>query len=44
MDKISDALSDDQKKNYITNLLQEMRRESYIEPLGRARGTRWIIP
>jgi ATP-dependent DNA helicase RecG len=43
MDKISDALSYEQKKNYINNLLQEMRREGYIEPLGRARGTRWVI-
>ena len=43
MDKISDALSDEQKRNYITNLLQEMRREGYIEPIGRARGTKWVI-
>lgn len=43
MDKIPDALSDDQKKQFITNLLQEMRREGSIEPTGTTRWARWVI-
>ena len=36
--KISDALANEQKKNFIMNLLQEMRREGTIQPVGRKRG------
>jgi ATP-dependent DNA helicase RecG len=43
MDKISDALSADQKKQFVTNLLQEMRREGFIEPSGTTRWARWTI-
>ena len=45
LDKISDALSREQKKNYITNLLQEMRRKSIIRPVGgkRGKGSRWEL-
>jgi ATP-dependent DNA helicase RecG len=41
--KLSDALDDDQKKNFITNLLQEMRRDGSIRPVAgkRGKGARW---
>ncbi len=41
--KISDALDADQKKQFVTNLLQEMRREGFIEPSGTTRWARWTI-
>jgi ATP-dependent DNA helicase RecG len=43
MDKISDALTGEQKKTLITNLLQEMRRDGVIKPLGTTRHAKWII-
>ncbi|NLI98213.1 transcriptional regulator [bacterium] len=43
MDKISDALNDDQKKTWITNLLQEMRRDGSIKPVGTTRHAKWVI-
>jgi ATP-dependent DNA helicase RecG len=39
--KLSDTLSDNQKKNFIKNLLQEMKNEGGITPEGKARGTKW---
>ena len=43
--KLSDALDDDQKKNFIRNLLQEMRREGVIQPVEgkRGRGAKWEL-
>ena len=43
--KLSDALGDDQKKNFITNLLQEMRRNGLIQPVAgkRGKGARWEL-
>ncbi len=43
MDKVSDALGEDQKKTWITNLLQEMRRDGSIEPVGTTRHAKWVI-
>jgi ATP-dependent DNA helicase RecG len=43
MDKISDALDEDQKKNWITNLLQEMRRNGEIKTVGKTRHAKWVI-
>jgi ATP-dependent DNA helicase RecG len=43
MNKISDALDSSQKKNFITNLLQEMRREGIIEPTGPTRWAKWVL-
>ena len=43
VDKISDALTEEQKKTWVTNLLQEMRREGVIKPLGTTRHAKWII-
>jgi hypothetical protein len=37
MDKISDVL-DDNKKNFITNLLQEIHREKTVQPVEGKRG------
>jgi ATP-dependent DNA helicase RecG len=34
LDKISDALRQEQKKHFVTNLLQEMRRAGIIQPVG----------
>jgi ATP-dependent DNA helicase RecG len=45
LDKLSDSLSTDQKSNYISNLLQEMRLKGIIRPKGgkRGRGTQWEL-
>jgi ATP-dependent DNA helicase RecG len=45
LNKLSDALDDNQKKNLVQNLLQEMRREGAIRPIGgrRGRGTKWEL-
>lgn len=45
LDKLSDALDDDQKRNFITNLLQEMRRDGIIEPVEgkRGKGAKWEL-
>jgi len=43
MDKILEALDMGQKKNFITNLLQEMRREGFIEPMGPTRWAEWVL-
>jgi len=42
MGKISDALNADQKKQFVTNLLQEMRRDGLIEPSGTTRWAKWV--
>ena len=41
--KISDALNEDQKKNLVMNLLQEMKREETIRPSGTGRWTKWRL-
>jgi len=45
MDKISDALSHEQKRNFVTNLLQEMRRKEKIRPVKgkRGKGAQWEL-
>jgi ATP-dependent DNA helicase RecG len=42
-EKISDALSEEQKANRIRNLLQEMRRDGAITPNRRGQGARWQL-
>lgn len=42
--KLSDVLTDDQKKRFVENLLQEMRRQNAIESIGSTRGTKWRLP
>ncbi|MBN1548760.1 MAG: putative DNA binding domain-containing protein [Syntrophaceae bacterium] len=43
--KLSEVLNSEQKKNFVTNLLQEMRREGIIRPVGgkRGKGSRWEL-
>ncbi len=45
MKKLSEALTDEQKRNVITNLLQEMRRERNIQPVKgkRGKGSEWEL-
>jgi ATP-dependent DNA helicase RecG len=43
LDKLSDALSHRQKKNFVTNLLQEMRRQGLVEPDGTTRWAKWVM-
>jgi ATP-dependent DNA helicase RecG len=43
LEKLSDALDDDQKKNFVTNLLQEMRRDRIIQPEGSKRWAKWRL-
>jgi ATP-dependent DNA helicase RecG len=40
-DKLSDALDGDQKKKFVTNLLQEMKRDGTIAPDGTTRWAKW---
>ena len=44
-DKLSDALTSDQKDNFISNLLQAMRRDGTIVPIGgkRGKGAKWEL-
>ena len=41
--KLSDALTSEQKKTFIRNLLQEMRRDGIISPTGLSKRTKWIL-
>jgi len=45
LDKISDALTQKQKRNFVTNLLQEMRRKEMIRPVKgkRGKGAQWEL-
>ncbi len=43
VDKLSDALDEEQKINFITNLLQEMRREKTIRAKGSKRWATWRL-
>ena len=45
LDKLSDALDDKQKRNYIINLMQAMRRDRLIQPIEgkRGKGTKWEL-
>ena len=44
LDKLSDVLTRKQKKTFIMNLLQEMRREARtIESTGATRSARWVL-
>ncbi len=43
--KLSEALNSEQKRNFVTNLLQEMSREGIIRPVGdkRGKGAEWEL-
>ncbi len=43
MDKLSDALDDNQKRHFVTNLLQELRRKQVVRPDGATRGAKWRL-
>ncbi len=45
VEKLSEALTDEQKRNFVTNLLQEMRREERIRPVKgkRGKGAEWEL-
>ena len=42
-DKLSDALDEKQKKQFVTNLLQEMKREGTVAPDGTTRWAKWRL-
>lgn len=43
LDRLSDALDETQRKTFLTNLLQEMRRERLIDSGGRGAGSVWEL-
>ena len=43
LDKLSAALSDEQKENFVTNLLQEMRKDGTIHAEGTKRWATWRL-
>ena len=42
-DKLSDALDSKRKKQFVTNLLQEMKRENKVQPVGTTRWAKWRL-
>jgi ATP-dependent DNA helicase RecG len=42
-DKVSDALNEKQKRQFIKDLLKEMRKEGILETIGKTRGARWVL-
>ena len=44
LDKLSDTLSPTQRKTFVTNLLQEMRRDGLVQPAGTSRWAKWALP
>jgi ATP-dependent DNA helicase RecG len=43
LDKLSAALNKEQKRNFVTNLLQEMKKERLIYTVGTTRWAKWRI-
>lgn len=43
LNKLSDALNEEQRKAFVKNLLQEMKREGVIEPDGATRWAKWRL-
>lgn len=43
IDKLSDAQDDDQKRNFIHNLLQDMRKDGVLDREGTSRWTKWRL-
>jgi ATP-dependent DNA helicase RecG len=41
--KVSDVLTEEQKRQYIKDLLKDMRKRGIIETIGKTRGARWIL-
>ena len=42
-DKLSDTLGDEQKRNFVMNLLQEMRRDKVVVVDGKGPGATWKL-
>ncbi|KAF5047790.1 hypothetical protein DSECCO2_456790 [anaerobic digester metagenome] len=43
LDKVSEALNEEQKRTFVRDLLQEMRIEGTITAVGRTRGAKWVL-
>ncbi len=43
LNKVSDALSDRQKADWIHNLLKEMKAEKTIRPVGISKSAKWVL-
>ncbi|WP_214020563.1 hypothetical protein [Methanoculleus sp.] len=43
LDKVSDALNEEQKHHSIRDLLQEMRKDGTIIPIGRTKAAKWVL-
>ncbi len=41
--ELQDALDDKQKRHFVTNLLQELRRKRVVRPDGVTRGAKWRL-
>ncbi len=43
LDKVSDALNEEQKHHFVRDLLQEMRKDGTIIPIGRTKAAKWFL-
>jgi ATP-dependent DNA helicase RecG len=43
LDRVSDALNEKQKREFIKSLLKEMRKEGTIVTVGKTRGAKWVL-
>lgn len=43
LDKVSDALNVNQRRHFIKDLLQEMRKEGTITTVGKTRAAKWVL-
>ncbi|HNG92288.1 MAG TPA: transcriptional regulator, partial [Acidobacteriota bacterium] len=43
LNKLSDALNEEQKIQFVTNLLQDMRREGSVQSVGITRWAKWSL-
>jgi len=43
LDKISDSRNEKQKRQYIKDLVQDMRKEGILEAVGRTRAAKWVL-
>jgi ATP-dependent DNA helicase RecG len=43
IDKVSDALNEKQKRQFIKDMLREMREDGILKTIGRTRGARWVL-
>lgn len=43
LDKVSDVLNEEQKHHFVRDLLQEMRRDGAIVPVGKTKAAKWVL-